>query len=249
MLSRLLGWTSRPAAEPEPSSAPSTSRSPSPAPPAAEPALPTAAAPFEEARLSRNRKKRQQKKAARARRRSTLGGPGGHHSDDGDSEDDKEPDEDLPAHEEYPEADDDLEYLGRTKDSTTAAPPPTTTLPPLFPPSIATPSSAAISTSTPLVAPEEQNAAALISSMIAQGQFQEGPRGPLQRVYKLPDGAGQLAGVEIKSTAEAKKRAEEAGLVAVTDDKGFLRVGVRINEDLVLLHPKDGKGMPILLKM
>ncbi|BGO98958.1 hypothetical protein RTBOTA2_000049 [Rhodotorula toruloides] len=249
MLARLLGWTSKAAPSPEPSSAPSTPRSSSPPPPAAEPASPTSTTPSEEARLSRNRKKRQQKKAARARRRSTLGGVGGHHSDDGDSEDDKEPDEDLPAHEEYPEADDDLEFLERKVDSTSAAPPPTATLPPLFPASIATPSLAAVSTSTPPVAPEEQNAAALISSMIAQGQWQEGPRGPLQRVYNLPDGAGQLAGVEIKSTAEAKKRAEEAGLVAVTDDKGFLRVGVRINEDLVLLHPKDGKGMPILLKM
>ncbi|BGO88447.1 hypothetical protein NBRC10512_004525 [Rhodotorula toruloides] len=249
MLARLFGWTSRPAPEPELASAPSTPRSASPPHPTAEPASPTAAAPSEEARLSRNRKKRQQRKAAKARRRSTLGGVDGHHSDEADSEDGKEPDEDLPAHEEYPEADDDLDYLGRKGDSTTAAPPPTATLPPLFPPSIASPSSATVSTSTPTIAPEEQNAAALISSMIAQGQFQEGPRGPLQRVYNLPDGAGQLAGVEIKSTAEAKKRAEEAGLVAVTDDKGFLRVGVRINEDLVLLHPKDGKGMPILLKM
>ncbi|GEM12156.1 hypothetical protein Rt10032_c19g6173 [Rhodotorula toruloides] len=206
-------------------------------------------APTEEVRLSRNRKKRQQRKSAKARRRSTLGGTIGQQSDDVDSEEDKEPDEDLPAHEEYPEADDDLGYLGRTGDNTASAPPPTTALPPLFPPSITTSTSAAVSTSTSPVAPEQQNAAALVSSMIAQGQFQEGPRGPLQRVYNLPDGAGQLAGVEIKSSAEAKKRAEEAGLVAVTDDKGFLRVGVRINEDLVLLHPKDGKGKPILLKM
>jgi hypothetical protein len=178
-----------------------------------------------------------------------LGGATGHHSDDGDSEDDKEPDEDLPAHDEYPEADDDLAYLQRAGDDFSTAPASTATLPPLYPPSVPTSASSSISTSVPPVAPEEQNAAALISSMIAQGQFQEGPRGPLQRVYNLPDGAGQLAGVEIKSTAEARKRAEEAGLVAVTDDKGFLRVGVRINEDVVLLHPKDGKGLPILLKM
>ncbi|BGP36212.1 hypothetical protein JCM10449v2_000110 [Rhodotorula kratochvilovae] len=261
MLSWLFGRpaptsTSSAAAAPSPSSTAPPSRSASPHPTPAD---------EDEARAARLRKKRQQKKKAqRQKRRSEVnaivrGRADG--DDDDDDDDDREPDDDaleLPEGD-APDADEDLGYLERigglrrqreeqaaAAAAAGAAGAPGTAAP-VDP--IARPGEGALDTRGVVAGPEEVEAAALVGEMLRQGKIRAGPTGPLNRISGLPAGAGQVGGIEVPSTHDVRKKAKENGLIPFTDEKGMLRIGVRVAPDVVLMHPKDGKGEPILLRM
>ncbi|GAA5870005.1 hypothetical protein JCM3774_004335 [Rhodotorula dairenensis] len=276
MLASLWNWIAPPATPP--SSAAQPPRPPSPAP------LP--------ASTIKNRKKRQQKKKKAAARhrdgdRDRNENADGDDGGGGDGEDDeREPDELLWNDEErsrrlqeFPDADDDQEYLSRldpspspsglspshgaadsSSSSSTSAKPgagadadlsartKTTTSPAR--PTTAAAAAAAAAAAEAMVPPESLAVDDLVASMLAQGKTHPGPTGPLQRVHNLPDGAGQAPGLpQVRSTAESRKKAIEHGLVPITDEHGTLRVGFRIRKDIVLMHPKDLKGEPVLLRM
>ena len=211
------------------------------------------------ASTKRNRKKRRQHKKKKQQARLEA--------QTEDDDDEREPDELLWHDEErrrsldhYPDADQDETYLllavedenpsaettagagtataaGDEASSTRMPQRPTTTPRP-------TPGGA------PPVPPESLAVDDLVASMLAQGKTHPGPTGPLQRVHNLPDGAGQAPGLPlVRSTADSRRKAVEHGLVPITDEHGTLRVGFRIREDIVLMHPKDLKGEPVLLRM
>ncbi|KPV77965.1 uncharacterized protein RHOBADRAFT_50488 [Rhodotorula graminis WP1] len=113
----------------------------------------------------------------------------------------------------------------------------------------ALPGEAPLDTRGVTAGPEQIEAAQLVGEMLRQGKIRPGATGPLNRISGLPDGAGQVNGLDIPSTHELRKTAKENGLVPFTDDRGMLRIGVRVAPDVVLMHPKDGKGEPILLRM
>ncbi|GAA5824612.1 hypothetical protein JCM3770_006695 [Rhodotorula araucariae] len=226
---------------------------------------PSAGAPADDdARVARNRKKRQQKKKAqRQKRRSdpgALGASGGDRDDD-----DREPDDDpVLVEEDAPDADEDLGYLDRIgglrrqREEQAAAAAAAAGAsgagarpPPFSAPrdALAHPGEGALDTAGVAAGREEVEAAALVGEMLRQGKIRAGPTGPLNRISGLPDGAGQINGIEVPSTHEVRKKAKDSGLIPFTDDKGMLRIGVRVASDVVLMHPKDGKGEPILLRM
>lgn len=122
----------------------------------------------------------------------------------------------------------------------------------LAPASVSAPAAdpSALASGAGSVPPESLAVDDLVASMLAQGKTHPGPSGPLQRVHNLPEGAGQAPGLpHVRSTRESRRKAEEHGLVPITDETGTLRVGFRIREDIVLMHPKDLKGEPVLLRM
>ncbi|BGP44299.1 hypothetical protein JCM10450v2_000110 [Rhodotorula kratochvilovae] len=249
--------TSSSAAPASPSSTAPPSRSVSPHP---------APADEDEARAARLRKKRQQKKKAqRQKRRSEVNaivrGRADGDDEEDDDDDDREPDDDaleLPEGD-APDADEDLGYLERigglrrqreeqaaAAAAAGAAGAPGTAAP-VDP--IARPGEGALDTRGVVAGPEEVEAAALVGEMLRQGKIRAGPTGPLNRISGLPAGAGQVGGIEVPSTHDVRKKAKENGLIPFTDEKGMLRIGVRVAPDVVLMHPKDGKGEPILLRM
>ncbi|TNY23783.1 hypothetical protein DMC30DRAFT_413901 [Rhodotorula diobovata] len=113
----------------------------------------------------------------------------------------------------------------------------------------ALPGEAPLDTRGVTAGPEQIEAAQLVGAMLAQGKIRPGASGALNRISGLPDGAGQVNGIEVPSTHEVRRKARDNGLIPFTDDKGMLRIGVRVAPDVVLMHPKDGKGEPILLRM
>lgn len=209
------------------------------------------------ASTKRNRKKRQQHKKKKQQARLEA------QTEDPDDDDEREPDELLWHDEErrrsldhYPDADQDETYLLAVEEenpsaettkgagtTTAARDEASSTRMPQRPTTSTTPTPGG-------VPPESLAVDDLVASMLAQGKTHPGPVGPLQRVHNLPDGAGQAPGLPlVRSTAESRRKAVEHGLVPITDEHGTLRVGFRIREDIVLMHPKDLKGEPVLLRM
>lgn len=209
------------------------------------------------ASTKRNRKKRQQHKKKKQQQAQRS-----------QAHDEREPDELLWHDEErrrsldhYPDADQDESYLavddpsaetGAThKAAAEEEEEASSTRDPQRPtPSTATPTPGAATQNQGGVPPESLAVDDLVASMLAQGKTHPGPTGPLQRVHNLPEGAGQAPGLPlVRSTAESRRKAVEHGLVPITDEHGTLRVGFRIRDDIVLMHPKDLKGEPVLLRM
>ncbi|GJN92000.1 hypothetical protein Rhopal_005028-T1 [Rhodotorula paludigena] len=221
--------------------------------------------PEDAARTARNRKKRQQKKAARARHRADA--PEGGEPDDDlvfDGADDEADDDG------FGEADDDLSYLERIgglrqqreEQLRAQAMAQAGQGSPAGAGSaggaggaggmqrLAKPGEGELNTTGYVAGPEDVAAADLIEEMLRQGKVRPGAAaGPLNRISGLPEGAGQVGGIKVPSSHEVRRRAKESGLIPFTDDEGNLRVGVRIKPDIVLMHPKEGKGEPILLRM
>ncbi|KAG0661181.1 hypothetical protein C6P46_004135 [Rhodotorula mucilaginosa] len=210
------------------------------------------------ASTKRNRKKRQQHKKKKQQQAQRFQA----------HDEQREPDELLWHDEErrrsldhYPDADQDESYLavddpsaetGAThKAAAEEEEEASSTRDPQRPtPSTATPTPGAATQNQGGVPPESLAVDDLVASMLAQGKTHPGPTGPLQRVHNLPEGAGQAPGLPlVRSTAESRRKAVEHGLVPITDEHGTLRVGFRIRDDIVLMHPKDLKGEPVLLRM
>ena len=206
------------------------------------------------ANTKRNRKKRQQHKKKKKQQQARL---------DQDDHDEREPDELLWHDDErrrsldhYPDADQDESYLAPDNSSapitagTTTATAVKEGASTRIPQRPTTTSTRATGGGGGVVPPESLAVDDLVASMLAQGKTHPGPSGPLHRVHNLPEGAGQAPGLPlVRSTAESRRKAIEHGLVPITDEHGTLRVGFRIRDDIVLMHPKDLKGEPVLLRM
>ncbi|GAA5845131.1 hypothetical protein JCM11251_008005 [Rhodosporidiobolus azoricus] len=205
---------------------------------------------------ARNRKKRAQKKKAKARRRTSgqpLDDVGSEEEDDRDADEDTPPlrrtmDEDTLA--DVPEADEDDSYLfeknhpplnrvagssvkGEAADSS-ASGDETLSTPPVEMPSTQEGVREAVA-----------EAARRRRALDKEKKIKPTSSTRLQ----LPPGAGLIEGVPaIRSTPERRRKLEEAGFVPLTDEDGMLRMGVRVDDNTVVV-PVPGADEPIMLRM
>ncbi|BGP12230.1 hypothetical protein JCM10213_007488 [Rhodosporidiobolus nylandii] len=224
------------------------------------PSLSTAAAgePSQSQHVNRNRRKREQKKKAKARRRTLLA-PGEEDGEglpelvdasgkavapDADDDDPLEVDElDLP------EADEDTTYLDRhvallsMREEDAAAE--------------AEARAKAKALDDPVDLPSTKEGMREAVEAAARRRLAENKKKKAEAaaaaVYparvKLPPGAGQVEGMpDFRSTPERVKAIEAAGFVPLLDERGMLRMGVRVNDEVVLVHQPGGKE-PIMLRM
>ncbi|GAA5981133.1 hypothetical protein JCM11641_003123 [Rhodosporidiobolus odoratus] len=194
----------------------------------------------------RNRKKRAQKKRACARRRSRAG------TEEHQAEQVGEADEYLVVEstraehageeDSAPEADDDETYLERHLARTAQRAGPTTGPPPGDDERVELPS-------TPEARRQAVKAAAQRHLVEGKKKKSTAVREGYPARVKLPPGAGQVEGMpEIRSTPERAKKLEEAGFVPLVDDRGMLKVGLRVGDEAVLVH-QPGATEPIVLRM
>ncbi|GAA5860307.1 hypothetical protein JCM8547_003458 [Rhodosporidiobolus lusitaniae] len=253
-LPRALSFLSLSRAASPASSSPSTPASPSSPSSSSTPAngAPPSSSSAEQSASGKKRRAQRKKKAQAARRKSLAVNGNGveEHSEDDEGED-READEDLPfVHEAeedaVPEADDDESYLTSFPRPSPPPPPPDSDPSPSF--SSSTPSDlrAAAAAAARRHALSQK---ALKTKLASEKKAAAAKAARLPIRLELPDGAGEPEGWQArKSTPEERKRLEQAGFVPVTDEKGMLRIGVRVDDETVLLEQK-GRKEPLVVKV